>query len=52
MAEVGNLDTCLGGYFSLFLSIFIMTEVGNLLENIIDPMIVTIRVVILMDVCF
>ena len=27
MAEVGNLDTCLGGYFRLF---FIMAEVGNL----------------------
>ena len=52
MAEVGNLDTCLGGYFSLFLSIFIMTEVGNLLENIIDPMTVMIRVLRWMARCF
>ena len=32
MAEVGNLDTYLGGYFSLF----IMAGMDNLLEKITD----------------
>ena len=41
MVEVGNLDTCLGGYFSMF----IMTEVGNLIEMITNLMIIMIRVV-------
>jgi hypothetical protein len=41
--DVGNLDTCLEGYFS----IFIITEVGNLLEKITDLMVIIIRVVAL-----
>ena len=41
MTEVGNLDICLGGYFSMF----IMTEVGNLIEMIINLMTIMIRVV-------
>ena len=43
MAEVDNLDTCLGGYFSL-----LMAEAGNLLRKITDPMVIIIRVVGLM----
>ena len=46
--DVGNLDTCLEGYFS----IFIITEVGNLLEKITDPMTIMIRVVGLWAGCF
>jgi hypothetical protein len=42
---VGNLDTCLI-YF------FIIVEVGNLLENITDPMTIMIRVVGLVARCF
>jgi len=45
MGGVGNLDTCLGGYFSIF---FIITEVGNLLEKITNLMTIMIRVVELM----
>jgi hypothetical protein len=45
IAEVGNLDTYLGGYFSLF---SIMVEVDNLLEKITDLMTIMIRVVGLM----
>ena len=44
MAEVGNLDICLGGYFSL--------KVGNLLGKITNPMAIIIRVVGLMAGCF
>ena len=36
----------------LLKSIFIMTEVGNLLRNITDPMVIIIRVVGLMARCF
>ena len=36
----------------LFLSIFIMAEVGNLLEKRIDPMVIIIRIVGLMVGCF
>ena len=46
---MGNLDTCLGSYFSLF---FIIAEVGNLLEKITDPMVIIIKVVGLMAGCF
>ena len=49
MVEVGNLDTYLG---RLFQSIFIMAEVGNLLEKITDPMAILIRVVKWMTRCF
>ena len=45
MAEVGNFDTYLEGYFS---PIFIIAEVGNLLEKITDLMVIIIRVVALM----
>jgi len=48
MAEVCNLEICL----KLLWSIFIMTEVGNLLEKITDPMIIIVRVVELMTGCF
>ena len=48
MAEVGNLDTCLG----VALVYFIMAEVGNLLRKITDPMVIIIRVVELMARCF
>ena len=47
MAEVGNLDICLEGYFSL-----LMAYVGNLLEKITDLMVVIIRVVGLIARCF
>ena len=48
MAEVVNLDTCLGGYFSL-----LKAQVGNLLEKITDLMFVIIRGVVgLMAGCF
>ena len=47
MAEVGNLEICLGGYFSL-----LMAYVGNLLEKITDLMVIIIRVVGLMARCF
>ena len=47
MAEMGNLDICLGGYFSL-----LKAQVGNLLEKITDLMVVIIRVVGLMTGCF
>ena len=47
MAEVGKLDICLEGYFSL-----LMAQVGNLLEKITDLMVVIIRVVGLMARCF
>ena len=43
MLDVCNLDINLGGYFILF-SIFIMVDVGNFLENIIDLMVMMIRV--------
>jgi hypothetical protein len=46
MAEVGNLDTCLGCYFSLF------SEVSNLLGKIIHPVTIIIRVIGLMAGCF
>ena len=36
----------------LLKSIFIMTEVGNLLGKITDPMVIIIRVVELMAGCF
>ena len=36
----------------LFYSIFIMTEVGYLLEKITDPMIIIIRIVGFMAGCF
>ena len=49
MAELGNLDTYLAGYFSLF---FIVAEVGNLLEKITDLMAILIRVVKWMTRCF
>ena len=49
MAEVGNLDTCLGGYFSLFLY---NDRCGNLLEKITDLMTIMIRVVRWMARCF
>ena len=49
MAEVGDLDICLCG---LLQSIFMMAEVGNLLEKITDPMIIMIRVIGLMARCF
>ena len=49
MAGVCNLDTCLGGYSSLF---FIMVEVSNLIGKIADLMVIIIRVVGLMAVCF
>jgi hypothetical protein len=44
MTEVGNLDTCLG----VILVYFVIAEVDNLLEKIIDPMNIMIRVVGLM----
>ena len=44
MAEVSNLDTYLGSYFSMF----IIADVSNLLEKISDPMTIMIRVVRLM----
>ena len=47
MAEVDNLDTGLGGYFSL-----LMAYVSNLLEKITDLMVIIIRVVGLMAGCF
>ena len=37
MAEVGNLDTYLGSYFSLF---FTMTKVDNLLRKITDSIVI------------
>ena len=49
MTEVDNLDTYLGGYFSLF---FIMADVCNFLEKIADPMTIMIRVVKWMARCF
>ena len=49
MAEVSNLDTCIGG---LLYSIFIMAEMSNLLGKITNPMIIIIRVVGLMAECF
>ena len=49
MAEVGNLDTYLGGSLQ---SIFIMTKVDNLLKKITDPMVIMIRVAELMARCF
>jgi len=39
-------------FWGLLYSIFIMAEVGNLLEKIIDPMVLIIRVVGLMAGCF
>jgi len=48
MEEVGNLDTCLG----VTLVYFFMAEVGNLLEKIIYPMTILIRVVRWMARCF
>ena len=45
MGEVGNLDTCLGVCFNLFL-------VGNLLEKIIDPITIITRIVGWMTGCF
>ena len=49
MAEMSNLNTCLGG---LLLVYFIMVEIGNLLGNITDPVTIIIRVVGLMAWCF
>ena len=45
MADMSNLNTCLGG---LLLVYFIMVEIGNLLGNITDPVTIIIRVVGLM----
>ena len=45
MAEMSNLNTCLGG---LLLVYFIMVEIGNLLGNITDPVTIIIKVVGLM----
>ena len=44
MAEVVNLDTCLG--------VTLMAKVSNLLEKITDPMAIMIRVTQLMAGCF
>ena len=39
-------------FMGLLYPIFIMAEVGNLIENIIDLMVIMIRVVGLMAGCF
>jgi len=49
MTEVDNLNTYLRGLLQF---IFIMVEVDNLLEKIIDMMVIIIRVVELMAGCF
>jgi hypothetical protein len=43
---MGNLDTYLGSYLSL------MVEMDNLLEKIVDPMAIMVRVVGLIFGCF
>jgi hemolysin-activating ACP:hemolysin acyltransferase len=48
IAKLGNLYTFLG----VTLTYFIMAEVGNLLEKIIDPMTIMIRVTKLIAECF
>ena len=48
MAEVGNLDICLG----VILIYFLMAKVSNLLKKITDPMAIMIRVAELMAGCF
>ena len=48
MAEMGNLDTCLG----VTLVYFYNDKVRNLLKNITNPMAIIIRVAELMTGCF